>query len=48
MGPIPISSGSNPDTAIPLNVPNGSKFSCSAFFAFITTQADAPSESWLA
>ena len=47
-GPMPISSGSQPATAKPRNVPSGVSPFFSAILALITTQADAPSESWLA
>ena len=47
-GPMPISSGSQPATAKPRNMPSGFRPFFSASFALITTQAEAPSESWLA
>ena len=47
-GPMPISSGSQPATAKPRNTPSGSRLSFSAREALMTTQADAPSENWLA
>ena len=47
-GPIPISSGSQPATVNPRKMPSGWRPRCSASFASITTQAEAPSESWLA
>ena len=45
---MPISSGSQPATAKPRNVPSGFRPFFSASFALITTQAEAPSDSWLA
>ena len=45
---MPISSGSQPATAKPRKMPSGVRLRCSASFASITTQADAPSENWLA
>ena len=45
---MPISSGSQPATAKPRNVPSGFSPFFSAILALITTQAQAPSESWLA
>src|SRR5215472_6735740 len=47
-GPMPISSGSQPATASARNVPSGVSPRCSASFAPMITQAEAPSESWLA
>ena len=47
-GPIPISSGSHPATCKAAKDPERLKPFFSARFAFITTQADAPSENWLA
>jgi hypothetical protein len=47
-GPMPISSGSQPATAKPRKMPSGLRPRCSASFASITTQAEAPSENWLA
>src|SRR5438270_8135500 len=47
-GPIPISSGSQPASAKPRKIPSGRSPRFSASFASITTQADAPSENWLA
>src|SRR6516164_10578923 len=47
-GPMPISSGSQPATASARNVPSGVSPRCSASFASMITQAEAPSESWLA
>ncbi len=45
---MPISSGSQPATAKPRNVPSGFRPFFSAIFALITTQALAPSDNWLA
>ena len=42
---MPISSGSQPATAKPLNAPRGSNPFCSANFESITTTEAAPSES---
>src|SRR5262249_4124767 len=47
-GPMPISSGSQPATASARNVPSGVSPRCSASFAPMITQAEAPSQSWLA
>ena len=47
-GPMPISSGSQPATAKPRKVPSALRPRFSAALASITTQAEAPSESWLA
>ena len=47
-GPMPISSGSQPATAKPRKMPSAFMFRRSAAFACMTTQADAPSENWLA
>src|SRR5262245_29659563 len=47
-GPMPISSGSQPATASARNAPSGVSPRCSASFASMITQAEAPSESWLA
>ena len=45
---MPISSGSQPATAKPRKIPRGFNPRFSASFASITTQAEAPSENWLA
>ena len=47
-GPMPISSGSQPAIAKPRNTPSGLAPLRSASAALMTTQAPAPSESWLA
>jgi hypothetical protein len=45
---MPISSGSQPATAKPRKMPSGLRPFCSATLAFITTEAEEPSENWLA
>src|SRR5690606_6143464 len=47
-GPMPISSGSQPATAKPRKMPSGFRLRRSASLALISTQAEAPSENWLA
>ena len=47
-GPMPISSGSQAATAKPRKMPSGESPRRSATLASMTTQAEAPSESWLA
>ena len=47
-GPIPISSGAQPAAIIPTYRPKGSNPFFSAILASISTDADAPSDSWLA
>src|SRR5829696_821037 len=45
---MPISSGSQPATLRPRKMPSGESPRFSASLPFMTTQAEAPSESWLA
>src|SRR5262249_45444408 len=47
-GPTPISSGSTPAVTKPRKMPSGLRPFCVASASLMTTQADAPSESWLA
>src|SRR5882672_6084858 len=47
-GPTPISSGSTPAATKPRKMPSGLMPFCAATVSLITTQADAPSDNWLA
>src|SRR6516225_7914838 len=47
-GPMPISSGSQPATAKPRKMPIGLTLRLAASVSDMSTQAEAPSESWLA
>src|SRR6202021_214647 len=47
-GPTPISSGSTPAATKPRKMPSGSMPFCAATASLMTTQADAPSDNWLA